>query len=139
VVAYDEGRARSTMRTIAVAGFVITMVGLGWAVVRTHGFGDAGRALSARPEEALVFHDPFLAREPGPLALGERWLVASTPERLAEASEVLLEAGIDRVGYVGYDIGRAVPDLPGFEPVGESTIALVNDLRLRVTTFEPID
>jgi hypothetical protein len=139
VVAYDEGRARSTMRTIAVAGFVITMVGLGWAVVRTHGFGDAGRTLSARPEEALVFHDPFLAREPGPLALGERWLVASTPERLAEASEVLLEAGIDRVGYVGYDIGRAVPDLPGFEPVGESTIALVNDLRLRVTTFEPID
>jgi hypothetical protein len=136
VVAYDEGRARRTMRTIAACGLAITMIGVTWTVVRTHGLADAGRQLADRPEEALVFHDPFLAREPGPLALDEQWLVASTPEMLAEASDVLLAAGIERVGYVEYDLDRETPFLPGYEPVGESTIALVNDLRLRVVSLE---
>ena len=139
VVAYDHGRARSTMRTIAAVGFVITLLGVGWTVMRTQGFADAGRALAERSEEALVFRDPFLAREPGPLALGEQWLAAPTTELLREASEVLIAAGIERVGYVDYDIGRAAPDLPGYELVDESMIALVNDLRLRVVSFERRD
>jgi hypothetical protein len=136
VVSYDTGRARSTMRAVAIAGLVITMVGVGWTVRRTHGFADASRALADRPEEALVFRDPFLAREPGPLGLDEQWLAAPTPELLREASEVLVGAGIEQVGYVDFDIGRAVPDLPGYVFVGESTIPLVNDLRLRVVSLE---
>ncbi len=136
IVSYDRGRARETLRILAVAGFVITMIGVGWTVVRTRGFADASRALADRPEEALVFRDPFLAREPGPLGLDEQWLAAPTPELLREASEVLAGAGIEEVGYVDFDIGRAVPDLPGYVVVGESTIPLVNDLRLRVVSLE---
>ncbi|MEZ5244084.1 MAG: hypothetical protein R2707_03235 [Acidimicrobiales bacterium] len=136
VVTYDTGRAHETMRKVAVAGLAITIVGLAWAIVRTHGVADAGRVLADRPEDALLFHDPFLAREPGPLGLDERWLAAPTAALVAEAGEVLAAAGVERVGYVDYDIGREVPDIPGYVPVGESTIGLVNDLRLRIVTFE---
>jgi hypothetical protein len=135
VVAYDHGRALVTMRGVAAVGLAVTVVGVGWIVMRTHAFADAGEALADRPEEVLVFRDPFLAREPGPLVLGEQWLAAPTDELLREASAVLLAAGIERVGYVDYDIGRAAPALPGYEPVDESTIPLVNDLRLRVVSL----
>ena len=136
VVRFDAGRARRTMHAVATAGAVVTLVGVAWAAQRTHAFADVGRALVERPEPALVFHDPFLAREPGPLALDRPWLAAPTEELRAEAATVLDAAAIAEFAYVDYDLGRPVPEIPGFEMVDEAFLPLVNDLQVRVTTFQ---
>ena len=135
VVGATSDAARSTLRVVAAAGALVTLAGVGWTIERTHAFADTFSALADRPEPALIFHDPFLAREAGPIGLDERWLAATGPEARVEALAVLEAAGIGEVGFVEHADRGEARELPGWDLVGESTVPLVSGLELRVTTW----
>jgi hypothetical protein len=134
-VTFTTESAADVLRKVAIGGAVITCVGVVWTIHRTHEFADAFRELAGRDEPALVFHDPFLAREGGATVISERYLAATGPEDRAEAVAVLEQMGIDEAGFVDLDDGAAVRGLPGWEQVGTDTVQLIDGIDLRVTTW----
>ena len=134
-VTLTSERARTVLRSVAVAGAAMTLVGVAWTVHRTHEFADAVRELADRAEPVLVFHDPFMAREGGAFVISERWLAATGPEARAEAVSVLDSLGIDEVGFVDLDDGADTRTLPGWHPVSTERTQLIDDIHLRVTTW----
>ena len=105
--------------------------------MRTHAFADVTRHLADRDEPVVIVENSSLGREAGPLALDQTWLAASQQATRDEAVTVLDAAGIGRFAYVTYDDGSDDPDFPGWEVDTAETIPLVNDLRLRITTWAP--
>ena len=132
--AMAHGAARVVLHRTALAGAVITLVGVGWTVERTHAFAGAMEALADRDEPALVFHDPHLAREGGALVLDEQWLAATGEEERAEAAAVLDQLGIEEIGFVQHERGDDALVLPGWTVTSDQRIPLVSGLYLRVTT-----
>lgn len=138
-VVFTEAGARAVLVRVAAAGAVVTLVGVAWTVERTTSFATAMQELADRPEPALVFHDPHLAREAGVLVLDERWLAATGHDARVEAARVLNAAGIREVGFVEHDSGGQATTLPGWQPVEETRVPLVSGLNLRLTTLVPRD
>lgn len=137
-VTFTSDSARSVLRGVVIAGAAITAVGVLWTVHRTHEFADAARQLAARDEPALVFHDPFVAREGGALVISEQWLAATGPDARQEAVVVLERMGIDEVGFVDLDDGAGIRVLPGWQMIDVERVQLIDDLHLRVTTWRAL-
>lgn len=138
-VTMQSPRAAETLRRVAFAGLAITLVGVAWTVQRSHSFADAMQELADRPEPALVFHDPHLAREGGVLVLDEQWLAATGADARAEAAVALDALGIDEIGFVEHDRGNDPRVLPGWTVIADERVPLISGLFLRVTTQVPID
>jgi hypothetical protein len=134
-VTFTSESAHRVLAGTAIAGAVITLIGVVWTIHRTHEFADAVGDLAAREEPALVFHDPFLAREGGADVISEQWLAATGAEARAEAVEVLGELGIHEVGFVDLDDGSDIRSLPGWRLAGNDRVQLIDELYLRVTTW----
>ena len=130
----NRDKARKVLHGTALAGVIVTLVGLLWTVERTHAFADAMRALADREEQALVFHDPHLAREGGALVLDEQWLAATGEEEREEAAAVLADLGITEIGFVQHDRGDEALALPGWTITAVERVPLVSGLFVRVTT-----
>lgn len=132
-----EDRPRRLLEVTAIAGLVVTLIGVAWTVDRTRSVAEAMRTLAERDEPVLVFHDPHLAREGGILVLDERWLAATGADARQEAADALLRLGVDEIGFVQHDQDADPIVLPGWRIVAEERIPLVSGLRLRVTTQIP--
>lgn len=137
VVSCSTPQARATLRHVAAGAVAITLIGVGWTVMRTHAFADVSRHIADRPEDVVVFENASLGRETGPLALDQTWLAASNPEKRAEAADLLETIGVEAFVYVHYDDGRTDREFPGWAMVADEQLDLVNDLHLRVTTWQP--
>ena len=135
-VTFTTESAAAVLRKVAIGAAVVTCVGVVWTIHRTHELADAFRELAARDEPALVFHDPFLAREGGTTVVSERYLAATGPEDRAEAVAALEQMGIDGAGFVDLDDGAAIRRLPGWELVGTDRVELIDGIDLRVTTWQ---
>jgi hypothetical protein len=132
-VTFTSDSARSVLRTTALAGFAMTIVGVAWTIHRTHEFADAFDELAETHVPVLVFHDPFLAREGGTLLITEQWLAATGPRARTEAVEVLEKLGVSEAGFVDLDDGTPVRELPGWVETGSERVQLLDGIHLRVT------
>jgi hypothetical protein len=131
-----ERNARRMLVGFGLVALVVNGLGVAWLVQRSHAYGDANRALAERSEPVLVFEDPHGARESGPIGRREQWLAAPTDGARAEVADVLTAAGIERFGYVEYDLGTLTErDFDGFRIVGNDTVELFADVPLRITIY----
>lgn len=89
------------IRTLALAGAAMTLLGVAFLHQRTNSFAEASQYLADRPEAAMIFDDPFLPREAGPAGVHENWLAANTREERAQAAQIVVAAGLDSFVYVG--------------------------------------
>ncbi len=89
------------VKSLVVAGAAMTLIGVTFLHQRTHGFAEASQALANRPESALIFDDPFLAREAGPVGVSENWLAAEGVEQRAKALAIIELAEFDSFAYIG--------------------------------------
>lgn len=136
-VVFTAAAGKQLLRSVAVVGFLVTLVGVLWTVERTHGFANAMQILAERDEPALVFADPFLSREGGTLVLDEQWLAVTDSGDRTEAADVLLELGIREIGFVQPFRDEAVVALPGWKIVADARIPLLDGVDLQVTTQVP--
>jgi hypothetical protein len=131
--------ARIGVAALAVA---VTVFGLAWLSVRSHGVADAERSLGRRPEPVLVSAVAHLAREGGGyfgVAGDKPWLTAVSPADLRFAAQVVTEAGDHEFGLVTIDDRHSDPTVPGFDAVGRSRVRFLPGVYLRVTTYrQPI-
>lgn len=126
---------REVVAGVAGLGLAVTLAGVAWTVQRADAFAGLSAELAAAPEPVLVFSDPFVSREAGPIVLDEQWLAAWTDERRALAGEVVVASGHDEFGYVNREREPDVPIFAGFRPVSERFIEVFDGYRFRVTTF----
>jgi len=138
-VVLTSAAGKQLLRSAALVGFIVTLVGVLWTVERTHGFANAMQILADRDEPALVFADPFLSREGGILVLDERWLAVTDSADRSEAADVLLELGIREIGFVQPFRGEDVVALPGWKIVAAERIPLLDGVDLQVTTQVPAE
>lgn len=124
-------------RTAVGLAIGVTMVGLGWMVVRTHGAADTGRALGARPEPVLVAARPagFLPREFVADASTKRWLTVQDDDELARATEIVVEAGFDEFGYLLIGDQEAPERLGDFALVGADDLPFLPGAGLQIATY----
>jgi hypothetical protein len=128
-----EWFARAGFVALAVA---VTGYGLAWTSVRTHDVARAGRALTRRPEAALVFREAHVAREAGGFYEPDRrWLTAVTAGDERDAFAVLDAAGIESAGVVSIDEGQRDDAIPGWHRVGRRRLRLFAGVELRVTSY----
>jgi len=127
--------ARRALGFAAAVGAIVTLAGVAWTVERSHAFDDTAEALAARPEPVVIFHDPFLARESGPIGLDRQWLAAPGEEARARAVEVVEDFGIDEVAFVDHADGSDIKPFPGWVQQREERIDLVSGLQLRVVVW----
>ncbi|MEE9415503.1 MAG: hypothetical protein V3V01_09475, partial [Acidimicrobiales bacterium] len=140
VVALGEVGLR--VRGLAIAmSLAMTVVGVGWTHQRTTGFEKTMTILADRPEKALVFEPFFLAREAGPLMLGERWLTAGSEADLEFAIEVLRASDTADFGLVKEPSNQTLeqalavaPQLGDFLPSAANYVEILS-LRLVVITY----
>ena len=137
VVSCTSVQARATLCYVAAGAIAVTTIGIGWAIMRTHALADVARHIADRPEDVIVFENASLGRETGPLVLDQTWLAASSPDKRAEAADLLDTIGVEEFVFVHYDDGRTDRDFPAWEIVAEEQLDLVNDLHLRITTWTP--
>lgn len=124
-------------RTAIGIAIGVTVAGLGWMVVRTHGAADTGRALGDRAEPVLVASRPagFLPREFVADASGKRWLTVQDDDELERATEVVVEAGFDEFGYLQVG-GQAAPERLGdFTLVGVDDLPFLPGAGLQIATY----
>lgn len=125
------------LQRVAAVGLSITLIGVLFAVQRTHGNADAMRELAARDEAVLLFHSPHRSREGGVLVLDEHWWATPDDETRAEAGRLLLTMGVDRVAIVGGWHNDEPPEVPGWVMVEKDLVFLVGRLALAVAVLEP--
>ena len=112
----------------------VTVLGLVWLGVRSHGVGEAAGQLTARPEPVLVSRVAHLVRELGTTYDDRRWLTALSRADLREAGEVLEAADLDRFATVDLP-GRAAPTIPGWRAGPAIRVRFLPDVDLVVTPY----
>lgn len=136
VVGLESESAVRVGRTVALAGLAVTVVGVSWSVVRADSFDHSTRRLASRPEPVLVFSDPFIARESGPVAASHRWLAATSADARGEALSVITAMGFDEFGYVEVIHGNDIVKFPGWTLEHVDEMPLIGSDRLRVSTWK---
>jgi len=139
VVAIVGLESRSAVRVgfmVTAAGLAVTLVGLSWSVVKADSFARSTERLAARSEPVLVFSDPFVARESGPVAVSQRWLAATNAEGRAEALSVLDAMGFNEFGYVEVIRGEEIVDFPGWALDGVDVVPLIGSVQIRISTWK---
>jgi hypothetical protein len=127
-------RLDAAVRSVALVGVVLALVGVVWSVQRTHQIGESNRAL-AELDGPVVFWNALDARQAGEAATSGQWLAAADEETRAEAARLLLDSGLERFAYVDVALGGELPEFPGFAPVGERTVPYLGPFEYRVTEF----
>lgn len=130
------------VRGLALAmSLAMTAVGVGWTHQRTVGFETTMTVLADRTEQALVFEPFFLAREAGPLMLGERWLTVGNEDDLEFATQVLAATNTADFGLVKKPSGQTLdealavaPRLGDFVPSAAGYVEMLS-LRLIIITY----
>jgi hypothetical protein len=122
---------------IVGAAVAVTLFGAAWHTVRTHGVGEAFAVIADRPEPVVVFTEPFLPREAGAVAVGERWLTAGDPATLDRAVDVVTLAGFDELLLVTFaDESAAWPAPAGWRLAGVGErLDLLPGLELELRTL----
>jgi hypothetical protein len=135
VVVLEDHRRLTT--ALVAGALVVTAHGAAWHVVRTHAVGEAFAVIAARPEPAVVFTEPFLPREAGAAAVGERWLAVGDAATLARAAEVVAAAGFDELLLVTMaGDARAWAPPAGWRASGAAdTVQLLPGVRLELRTL----
>ena len=116
----------------------VTAFGVGWLSERSHDVADASAALAARPEPVVVSDIAHLAREGGVHNGERRWLTAVGAAAIDEAAGVVRRAGFDELAFVTLETGGPDRVVPGFRPGDRTTVELVDDVPLRVTTYRAV-
>lgn len=129
-----EQRGPQLVRGLAAVGLAVTLIGVAWTAERTSGFASATAEIAMADEPILVWADPFLSREAGPLAVEGQWLAAWTDDLRAEAALLVIETGEVEFGYVAQEFADPVT-FEGFEAAGERLVPLIDGFSLRVTTY----
>ncbi len=125
-------------KALVVASGLVTMIGLAFLSQRSHGFAEGTQALADRPEPVMIFDNPFLPRESGPVGVDERWLAAWNRETRDDAAQVVLDAGFSSFAYVGSPDENYVR-FEGFEPTARVAIVLIEGAEtVFVTTYERV-
>lgn len=119
------------------AAVAVTLFGAAWHTVRTHGVGEAFAAITDRPEPVAVFTEPFLPREAGAAAGGERWLTAGDAATFDRAVEVVALAGFDELLLVTFaDEATAWSAPAGWRVMGDAErVGLLPGLDLELRTL----
>jgi hypothetical protein len=119
------------------AAVAVTLFGTAWHTVRTHGVGEAFATIAERPEPVAVFTEPFLPREAGAAAVGERWLTAGDAATFERAVEVVALAGFDELLLVTFaDESDAWPAPDGWQVAGDAErLDLLPGLDLELRTL----
>lgn len=106
------------LMVVAAAGFVITGFGATWSVVRMNSIADEWGAIErlSNSNEVLVWRDPSIAREAGPLSVGNRWISAPTLSEQEQASQIFQDTDIDEFVWIDW----AGSDPPTFDGYVES-------------------
>ena len=123
-------------RTFIGMAVVVTAFGLIWTSIRTNDFAAALSALSRRPEPVLVSRVGHLAREGGAFYLDSRWLTATSDAEQDFAVGVLEKAGVTQFALVELQEAGDTDAPDGWREIGRDDLRLVNETRLRVTSFE---
>jgi hypothetical protein len=123
---------------LVVASGLITLIGLAFLSRRSHGFAEGTQYLADRSEPVLIFENPFLPRESGPVGVDEQWLAAWDRETRALALDLMNEAGFDSFGYVGLS-GESSVEFDGFSAVNQTEVVLLEKAAVVfVTTYERV-
>ncbi len=136
IVGLESESAVRVGRTVALAGLAVTVVGVSWSVVRADSFARSTSRLASRPEPVLVFSDPFIARESGPVATSHRWLAATDSGGREEALSVITAMGFHEFGYVEVVHGNDIVDFPGWKLERVDEMPLIGSDQLRISTWK---
>lgn len=125
-------------KALVVASGLVTLIGLTFLSRRSHSFADGTQALADRPESVMIFDNPFLPRESGPVGIDERWLAAWDRETRGQAAQIVLDAGFTNFAFVGSPDENYV-QFDGFEPTTRIAIVLIEGAdTVFVTTYERV-
>ncbi len=111
-------RHQHLLMMVSAAGLAVTVFGATWSVIRMNTIADQWgpiEQLSAN-NEVVVWRDSSIAREAGPLSIGNRWISAPTLTEQQLATIILDERQIEQFVWVDW-AGSDPPDFEGFEPV----------------------
>ena len=89
------------MRWMLGAQVVMSLLGIQMLVSRTNAVTESSVAIESI-DGVVVFGDPLVAREYGPLMINGQWLSAETDAKREEVEMVLVERGIERFTWVTY-------------------------------------
>jgi hypothetical protein len=118
-----RGRASRPMTNLAVGtAVVLTVFGLVWMSIRTHGVAETGDAIEGT-QPVLVAENGFLPREFGATYPRQRWLALNGSDDLPDAVAVLEQMGEGRFGYVtSPETEDAPPMLDGWRVEGADRV-----------------
>ena len=86
----------------------------------------------------MIFDNPFLPRESGPVGVDERWLAAWDRETRGRAAQIVIDAGFEDFAFVGSPDENYV-QFDGFEPTTRIAIVLIEGAdTVFVTTNERV-
>jgi len=125
---------------------LVTALGFGWLVVRTHGVGEAGEVLAARPEAVLISPEGFPPREFGATWGSKRWLstlgrddlpgaVSNGRNDLRAAVDIVRQSGAPTFAIVTGSVDHPFPDFPGFREVSRSSVPFVPGAEFVVVSY----
>ncbi len=129
---------RSGFAVMAAASLLITGLGVGWTVERSHAMADFYGAIEARHSPVVVFDSSLTARGAGSIMFDQPMLAAADETDRAEAARLLQDAGVASFLFVAPDVGTTGPTFDGFVEVESTTIDFVSGLQFRARTFVPV-
>lgn len=115
----------------------VTMLGLSWMMVRTHGVNQFFGEVRARSEPVLISRQAFLLREGGPALVGQRWLSVADERSFTAAVSVARRVGERRFSVLEWG-ADAPPDesLPDdLREVSRARLTFV-DVPVGLVTYE---
>ncbi len=137
---------RETRTALVGLSVLVTVLGFGWLVVRTHGVADAGAVLAARPEAVLISPEGFPPREFGATWGEKKWLstlgrddvpgaVSNGRNDLRAAVDIVRQSGEPTFAIVSGATDHAFPDFPGFQEVSRNTVQFVPGAEFTVFSY----
>lgn len=125
---------RRVLTALLAAGFVMSALSVAWLAVRTADVADAMDDVAGRSAAVVVFSDPFVPREGGPLAIQERWLAAPGSDARSEAALLLSTAGVSDFVFADLRARDASDFFEGFESVSVDVVDFLGT-PMTLTTF----
>jgi hypothetical protein len=122
-------------RFLIGVSIAVTVFGLVWLSVRSHGVQRAADGLENRPEAVLISPNGFVPREFGGSYGRKRWLASGNEADLQFAASVALGSGAPTFGLVDLDTTRTPPTFPGWTATGSEIVPFLSGVDFRVTTY----
>lgn len=127
--------ARRAAVGLLVASLVVTGLGVGWLVIRSHEVADAARTVAALPEPVVISTEPFWLRELAAEYEGSRWISVGTRAQLDRAASIVSGADLDSFALIEATPGPDTLDVPGFVAVSSRQVEWLDE-PFRITSYE---